>query len=123
MQRFGIDPFDGEHFVAETERHQDAADEGLAALGLARESNQLATGETGPVLKPEEELHLRQLRIRADAPCFQLLQPLFILAGETGQCQFLPNERDGFGVHGRKILRDILSQKSFQSRAFHPRET
>ena len=47
MQRFLLDPFDGEHLAAETESHKDAAYECFTALGLTRQTCELATGEAG----------------------------------------------------------------------------
>ena len=47
MQLSWLDPRHGEHFVAKAQRHQDAADKCLAALGLAGETCQLATGKAG----------------------------------------------------------------------------
>ena len=80
MQPPGLDPFDGEHLVAETEGHEDAADEGLAALCLSGETNEFASGKARTGMKPEQELHLGNLRVWSDATAFQLLQPLFVIS-------------------------------------------
>ena len=98
MQPSWLDPFDGEHLVAETEGHQDAADECLAALGLARQTDQLATGEAGLAVKTEEEVDLGQRCVGPDATTFQCLQSLLFFGGDAGQGDLLLNESDSIGI-------------------------
>ena len=84
MQLSWLDPRHGEHFVANAQRHQDAADKCLAALGLAGETGQLATGKAGLTMKLEEELHGWEVLERGDPARFQLVKPLLVFSRETG---------------------------------------
>ena len=88
MQLSWLDPRHGEHFVAKAQRHQNAADKRLAALGLAGETCQLTTGKAGLTMQLEEELHGWEVLERGNPTRFQLVKPLLVFSRETGQSQF-----------------------------------
>ncbi len=90
---------DGEHFLAEAEGHEDGADKGLAALGLAGYGYQLATGETGLAEHLEKELHRGYLLLGGDATFFQSLEQLELTAVFAGMFQFTAYVLNGFVVH------------------------
>ena len=113
-----LDPFDGEHFVAKAQRHQDAADKRLTALGLAGEAHQFATGEAGLAMKPEEELHGWELLVGRDPTFFQPRKPLLVFQGASGQGQLPKYEFRCVRVHrlGHLGIRDPRPDRCSRNR-------
>jgi len=93
VQPFLLDPFDGEQLTAKAQGHEDATDKGLAALGLARQTGELAPRKAGAAAQAEQELHGWELGLGRDTPSdLQLAQALLLFAGDASQAQLLANQ-------------------------------